>query len=92
MSDFFFFFFFFFFLAHYWLLVLELSAPESPMDFGNCFPDDSDFSFDLIFIRFAYTENSFKILDVFELGSGHMKVTCHLVSVRHLSGRSLSEW
>ena len=73
------------------------------MDLGKCCPDDSNFIFDRIFIRLASNEHSYKIfirlagnehsykiLDEFNFGTDqiiHMKVTCPLVSHRHIWGK-----
>ena len=55
--------------------------------------DDNDFIFDQIFIRLAGNEDSHKILDKFDFGSDqsiHLRVTCHLVSIRHIMQKVMS--
>ena len=64
-----------------------------PIDFGKCFPADSDFIFYRIFIRLADNEDSHKTLDEFDFGSDgniHMIVACPLVSHRHIMGEMFS--
>ena len=53
----------------------------------------SPFIFDRIFIRLAGNEDSHKIMVRLDFGSDPMigmRVTCHLVSVRHIIGKMLS--
>ena len=47
---------------------------------GKCCPEDSDFSFDLGFVKLAGNEDSHKILDEFDFGLDRtiqVGVTCH---------------
>ena len=51
--------------------------------------DNNDFIFDLIIIRLAGNEDSHKILDELAFGADqtiHMRVTCPLVTHRHIMG------
>ena len=76
------------------ILAWELAVLEGAIDLGKCCPNDSDFIFDRIFIRLADNVNNPNIFDEFESGSDrtiHMRDTCHLVSVRHIMMKMLSE-
>ena len=46
-------------------LVRELSAFETPINFGKCCPDKNDFILDQMFIRLADNEDSHTLLNVF---------------------------
>ena len=63
------------------------------MDFGKCCPEVSHFIFDQILISLAGNEDNYKILDNSDLGTDgtiNMRVTCPLVSYRHITEKMLS--
>ena len=63
------------------------------MDLRKCWPDDSDFICDRIFIRLACNGDSHKILDEFDFVADetvHMRGTCPLVFHRHRIAKLLS--
>ena len=66
-------------LAQLRLLAWEFPTLEGLMNLGKGWPDDSDFSFDRIFIRLAGNENSHKILDEFVFGTNR---TIHRLIMR----------
>ena len=71
----------------------RLDISENPNQKKKCCPDYSDFIFDQIFIRLAGNEDSRKILDEFNFKADrmiHRRVTCPLVSNRHIMGKILS--
>ena len=66
---------------------MRLPVLEGLIDLGKCCSGDSDFVLDRILNRLAGNKNSYKILDEFDLETDrtiHMRVTCHLVTVRNM--------
>ena len=62
------------------------------IDLGKCCLDDSDFSFDWLFIRLPGNEDSHKILEELDFGADqtfHYRVTCPIVSHRHIMGKNV---
>ena len=70
--------------------VRDLPAFEGPIDLGKFCPGYSDFIFYYILIRLAGDEDSHNILDEFDFEPDqiiHIRVTCPLVSHRHIMGK-----